>query len=322
MERPLISIIVPMYGVEQYIKRCVNSILSQSYTNLEIILVDDGSPDKCGVIADEYAKEDNRIVVIHKQNGGLSDARNVAIPLAKGEYINFIDSDDWVSKYYIENLYNAILKDNSDLSISWFKEVEEKKEKALICDSLLSYEIIDSKECLKRLLYQDYIETTACGKLYKKSLFEDLRYPTGRLYEDIPVTYEYINRANKIATIRNQDYYYYQRKTSIQHQKFNINKMDAIKHIKNMVNDVLGKYPDLKSPCYCRLFSVECNILFQISGSEYKDLKKKLWNHIKKMRLYILRDKNARKKARFASIISYGGYRFMRLIYSLIKANA
>lgn len=108
LEQPLISIIVPVYKVEKYLKRCVDSILTQTYQNMEVILVDDGSPDNCGAICDRYKETDNRVVVIHKKNGGLSDARNAAIPLAKGEYISFIDSDDWVSSYYVEHLYEAV----------------------------------------------------------------------------------------------------------------------------------------------------------------------------------------------------------------------
>ena len=121
LEQPLISIIVPVYKVEKYLKRCVDSILTQTYQNMEVILVDDGSPDNCGAICDRYKETDNRVVVIHKKNGGLSDARNAAIPLAKGEYISFIDSDDWVSSYYVEHLYEAVAKCDADIGISWFE---------------------------------------------------------------------------------------------------------------------------------------------------------------------------------------------------------
>ena len=127
LEQPLISIIVPVYKVEKYLKRCVDSILTQTYQNMEVILVDDGSPDNCGAICDRYKETDNRVVVIHKKNGGLSDARNAAIPLAKGEYISFIDSDDWVSSYYVEHLYEAVAKCDADIGISWFENVFEEK---------------------------------------------------------------------------------------------------------------------------------------------------------------------------------------------------
>lgn len=123
MNDHLISVIVPMYRVEKYLRNCLDSILAQTYQNLELILVVDDSPDNSGLIAEEYAQRDSRFTVIHKANGGLSDARNAAIPLTAGEYLTFIDSDDWISPYYIENLYHAITKNNSNLAVSWFENV-------------------------------------------------------------------------------------------------------------------------------------------------------------------------------------------------------
>lgn len=167
--KPLISIIVPVYKVEEYLCRCIDSLITQTYKYIELILVDDGSPDKCGDICEEYALKDSRIKVIHKKNGGLSDARNVALPIINGDYISFVDSDDWVSPYYIENLYNAIIKDESDLAISWFENVSEDKPIQSNAGNLLdSYESTNSYGCLKKMLYQDGVETSAWGKLYKK----------------------------------------------------------------------------------------------------------------------------------------------------------
>ena len=202
LEQPLISIIVPVYKVEKYLKRCVDSILTQTYQNMEVILVDDGSPDKCGAICDRYRETDNRVVVIHKKNGGLSDARNAAIPLAKGEYISFIDSDDWISSYYVEHLYKAVAKCDADIGISWFENVFEGKAlQSKTEEPLSNYECLTAEECLKKLLYQNGVEVCAWGKLYKTSLIKDLRYPVGKLYEDIPVTYEAVKRSKKIAVI-------------------------------------------------------------------------------------------------------------------------
>ena len=119
----LISVVVPIYNVENYIKKCVDSILSQTYKNLEIILVDDGSPDNCPQICDEYAQKDNRIKVIHKENGGLSDARNAGIDISKGKFITFIDSDDYIEKDYVEVLYNSIKENASDMAIGSHKAI-------------------------------------------------------------------------------------------------------------------------------------------------------------------------------------------------------
>lgn len=252
LEKPLISIIVPVYKVEKYLKRCVDSILTQTYQNMEVILVDDGSPDNCGAICDRYKETDNRVVVIHKKNGGLSDARNAAIPLAKGEYISFIDSDDWVSSYYVEHLYEAVAKCDADIGISWFENVfEEKALQSKPEEPLSNYECLTAEECLKKLLYQNGVEVCAWGKLYKTSLIKHLRYPVGKLYEDIPVTYEAVKRSKKIAVIGNVDYYYFQRTDSIQNIAFNVRKMDGIEHCYNMMKAVEADFPKLKNAAEC-----------------------------------------------------------------------
>lgn len=314
--QPLVSIIVPVYKVEKYLERCVNSILNQTYRNIEVILVDDGSPDKCGVICDEYQKKDNRIRVIHKKNGGLSDARNVAIPLVKGEYISFIDSDDWVSPYYVEHLYKAVSMCQADLGISWFENVFEGK--ALRSEpekELMRYECLTAGECLKKLLYQDGVEVCAWGKLYKTELFEDLRYPVGKLYEDIPVTYETVKQSKKISVIRNVDYYYFQRGDSIQNVTFNNRKMDGVEHCRNMMNSIYTDFPDLKYAAECRYFSTVCNILFQIRDEKHEAEKRELWDEITKYRKDVLCNTEARKKARIAAGISYMGYGILNFVY-------
>lgn len=277
LEQPLISIIVPVYKVEKYLKRCVDSILTQTYQNMEIILVDDGSPDNCGAICDRYKETDNRVVVIHKRNGGLSDARNVAIPLAKGEYISFIDSDDWISSYYVEHLYEAVAKCDADIGISWFENVFEGKALQSKPEELLSnYECLTAEECLKKLLYQNGVEVCAWGKLYKTPLIKNLRYPVGKLYEDIPVTYEAVKQSKKIAVIGNVDYYYFQRTDSIQNIAFNVRKMDGIEHCYNMMKAVEADFPELKNAAECRYFSTVCNILFQIKDDKHESIRQPL----------------------------------------------
>ena len=197
-DNPLISVIIPIYNVEQYLKRCVESLRHQTYSNLEIILVDDGSPDSCGKICDDYQKADNRIKVIHKKNGGLSDARNVGIGMAQGEYITCIDSDDFVSPFFIENLWVAIEKSKCEIATSWFIDYYEgdnipETKKMNIKDIT----VLSKEEFYKKLLYQDGVEVSAWGKLYKASLFQGVKYPVGKLYEDIPTTYLLIEKRLK-----------------------------------------------------------------------------------------------------------------------------
>lgn len=313
--KPLISVIVPIYKVEDYINRCINSILSQEYKNLEIILVDDGSPDKCGIICDSYAQLDSRIKVIHKENGGLSDARNAALDIMRGEYVTFIDSDDWVSKYYISNLYKALSSTHATISISGFENVFLDKEIQLDCTSKINVKEYSKRECLEKMFYQNEIEINACGKLYYKDLFKEIRYPVGKLYEDIAVTYKLIDKSEKIAIINNIDYYYFQRTGSIQYEKFNRRKLDAIMHMQEMINFVKTNYPELKVAVNCRYFSTISNILFQIKDKNYNKEKEYLWSELKKVRKNVLFNKRGRKKARIGALISYFGYNVMKLTY-------
>ena len=200
---PLVSIIVPVYNVKPYLNRCVNSLLGQSYQNMELLLVDDGSTDGSETLCDEYAAQDARVRVLHKKNGGLSDARNAGVDAAKGEYLSFVDGDDWVSPYYIENLYRALEQAGADFSASCFEEVfEGQPVQSVPTERLEAFEILSREECLRRILYQEGMEVTTPTKLYKRALFEGVRYPVGKLYEDIPVAYEVTKRSPQGGTYR------------------------------------------------------------------------------------------------------------------------
>lgn len=214
MQTPLVSIIVPIYKVEPYLRRCLDSIVNQSYTNLEIILVDDGSPDGCPQICDEYAAKDKRIFAIHKENGGLSDARNAGLDISKGEYVSFIDSDDWVNEKYIEILLAIMTKEKSDIVIG-----ENEKTKETCIDKTISKTTIKtytSKEALIHLFRDNHIAfTVSWGKLYKRNLFETLRFPVGKFHEDEFTTYILFYNAKKIIYTSEILYIYFQRNNSI-----------------------------------------------------------------------------------------------------------
>ena len=319
-DKPLITVIVPAYKVESYLPICVESIINQTYKNIEIILVDDGSPDRCGAICDEYALKDNRIRVLHKDNGGLSSARNAGMKVMEGEFVTFIDSDDYVSPFYVEHLFNALRIDDADLAVSWFAEVNEgEKIDTNGRENLSCYEQLNQKQSLQHLLYQDGIETSAWGKLYKSDLIEGLRYPEGKLYEDIPVTSQYILKSKSVALIRNVDYYYLQRKASIQYQSFNIKKMDGIYHLEAMTASVMEKYPDLKSAAYCRELSFACNLLFQVPTDDKSGCREYLWNIVLRTRKAVLKDRSARKKAKLAAGLSFLGYKTMAAVYHITQ---
>lgn len=213
---PLISVIVPVYKVEKYLKKCVDSILSQTLQDFEVFLIDDGSPDNCGKICDEYSEKDNRIIVIHKKNGGLSDARNVALNKISGEYITFIDSDDYVSQNHLETLYNALVNSESDMSVCNISSYSDNQYDDSFFKPSNCFKVLDDRKSI----FNPAIPPCACAKLFKKTIFNDIRFPVGRLYEDIFVNHEVLAKAKRLALTGENTYYYLIRSDSIMHQEY------------------------------------------------------------------------------------------------------
>lgn len=210
---PLISIIVSVYDVELYIHRCIDSILAQTFIDFELILVDDGSPDNSGGICDEYAKCDERVSVIHKQNGGLSSARNAGIEAAKGEYLVFVDSDDVIHPQFLQILYCAFEKSNVDIAMGRlcrFKDDTDLQKMQMVQDVFFNY--CNGLEILNCLFDKEEfipIFVSVCGKLFKRRLFEEIRFPEGRLFEDEFITYRLYYLANMVGFIDKNMYYYF-----------------------------------------------------------------------------------------------------------------
>ena len=215
MDRAKISVIVPVYNVENYLARCVDSILDQSYGNLEIILVNDGSQDASGRICDEYAAKDRRIRVIHKENGGLSSARNAGIDAASGDYVTFVDSDDWIEPQTYAWMLDAMVRYEVRLVCAGRYNVDgETGEKTVgLCPQ--KEEVISGEEMAGRIFTWDNCDSSACDKLYHRSLFEHHRYPLGVVCEDLPVTYRIALEAGKVAMLPKPVYNYYHRPGSI-----------------------------------------------------------------------------------------------------------
>lgn len=223
---PLVSVIVPVYNVEKYIHKCVDSILSQSFTDFELYLVDDGSLDNCGKICDEYAKKDSRIIVIHKANGGLSDARNVAIDVAKGDYLTFIDSDDYVSETHLESLYTALKDTDSDMAVANITSFSDEKIDEEFYKPAESRKVLSGKE-----VFSTIYQPCACAKLYKRKVFDDIRYPVGKLYEDTFIYHDILARVKMLVLTGINSYYYLVRSDSIMHQEYKLAFTDIIDSI-------------------------------------------------------------------------------------------
>ena len=233
----LVSIIVPIYGVEAYLNRAIDSILAQTYSHLEIILVDDGGVDRCGAICDEYQKKDNRIKVIHKENGGLSDARNAGLDIATGEYIAFVDSDDYIAKDYVETLLKALVEHDADVSLCSYKVTESLKYDESVFDCNSDHHIEDGEievcnhESLLTNLYDlNHRDATyfivAWNKLYKASLWENVRFPKGKIHEDEATTYKIYDLANKGVYLHKPLYAYFSAPESITRATFQKKRLD------------------------------------------------------------------------------------------------
>lgn len=236
----LISVIIPVYNVSDYLERCVDSAINQTYKNLEIILVDDGSTDNSPIICDNYAKKNENIKVYHKKNGGLSDARNYGLEKSKGEYIYFLDSDDWIEEDTIKNLYNALCDVKADVSIGkiYFCGKEEDLNKFT---DINNYLMMNSVETITEMAKGDNFAFFAPNKLYKKILFKDIIFPIGKKYEDIYTIYKVVDRAKKIVYTPNAKYAYFQREDSITHLSFSRAQMDWVYAIKEVI-DFSKKY--------------------------------------------------------------------------------
>lgn len=225
MSEPLISIIVPIYKVEPYLDRCVSSLVNQTYSNLEIILVDDGSPDQCPEICDLWAKKDPRIHVFHKMNGGLSDARNYGTSHAEGEYITFVDSDDCIANNYVEYLYDLLKKENAEIACCNFEKFSSSMDFHNIKNSKI--DILSGEEaCLQ--MFENVQLVIACGKLLPKRLVEQSLFPVGRLHEDEATVYKILYAADRIAVSNLKLYGYYQNANGIMHTYSEKNDADLL----------------------------------------------------------------------------------------------
>ena len=224
---PQISVIVPVYKVEPYLRRCVDSILGQTFTDFELILVDDGSPDNCPAICDEYAAKDSRIHVIHQENGGLSAARNAGIDRAfansDSQWLSFVDSDDWVHQKYLECLLNAALENQAAVSICGYVETDGINP-GISADELTSQMWVPDEFFIKHTVNA----TVAWGKLYRKDCFECLRYPIGKIHEDEFVTYIILFQNQSIAYIEAPLYSYYINPQGITRSKWSYKRLDAL----------------------------------------------------------------------------------------------
>ena len=304
MDKDLISVIIPVYNVEKYLIRCVDSVVNQTYKNLEIILVNDGSTDSSGILCDKLAKNDARIKVIHKENGGLSDARNIGQQESKGVYIIFVDSDDYVHVDMINSLYEQITNENADVSICGVMNVYLNSQNPQCADTEL-YFTCEKKEFLKEYLIGERIPGSICNKLLKRSVANKLKFPVGKIYEDAFYHYDLISVAEKFVVNTKPYYYYYHRGGSITTKPFKNKDLVYIDIYKKYYELILENYEDLKEEGFFRFaysyFFILDKMLIEENYSlfeEYDNIVK----FLKRNAVKIFRNKIFRKGRRIAAL--------------------
>ena len=222
-----ISVIVPVYKVEPYLDKCVSSIVNQTYKNLEIILVDDGSPDNCPAMCDAWAEKDSRIRVMHKTNGGLSDARNAGMAVATGKLMAFVDSDDWIVPDMYEYLYQRLTEDNSDIAACGVQMVWEDKTPSRTLTREGSC-VLNQEEAMRAIIEESWLKQPVWYKLYKTELVRDILFPVGKYHEDVFWSYQAVGRAQRVSVSDHIGYYYLQRGGSIMGEGYSLKRLDAV----------------------------------------------------------------------------------------------
>ncbi len=319
---PKISVVLPIYNVEKYLEKCMESIFNQTYKNLEIILVDDGSPDGCPALCDSFAQKDSRICVVHKQNGGISDARNAGIAAATGEYISFVDPDDYVENDYIEYLYSLIKKYDCKMSLCQHTvKFESGRE---ICYGKDGDALLTSKECIERMLYNDVIDTSCWAKLFSADLAKKFLYPKGKLFEDIGTVYKFFIESGTIACGWQSKYFYMMRAKSIVHCSFNPHKLDLLEMTDSMAKDVLATFPDLEKAVlrrqvYSRFSTL--NQMLDVKEKVYKEKCKEIIRYIRENKKALLSDKRLPRRDRLALYLLSMGFFFYKLAWKFFKAK-
>lgn len=316
--KPEISIIVPIYNVELYLNKCVDSILAQTFTNFELILVNDGSPDKCGQICEYYKELDPRITVIHKQNGGLSDARNYGIDVAQGNYIGFVDSDDWIEPDMYEVLHELITTHSADVAVCGHYEVQD----GVNLDKEFSHEVhvYNNEEAFNKLLEDTEIKNLAWDKLYRAELFANVRYPVGRYFEDIFTTYKLLIQADKTVSLDSPKYLYLKRGDSITGEMNNKKYYDRFRASLELYETIKDKnYPKAQKISLARTVTegIElCNFQLitkdiAVNNKYLVELAGFLGKHIRQ----IVRNKSIRTEMKVASLLILTSSKIYKMLY-------
>lgn len=308
-----VSVIVPIYKVEKYLDRCVNSIINQTCQNLEIILVDDGSPDNCPKLCEDYAKQYSRIKVVHKENGGLSSARNAGLDVMTGDFVTFVDSDDILDLSFIEKCLEVLKNENAQIVSCKALRFSNEEDIELAKKNNGSIEVYTKKHALKNTFLRpcDYEFYVAWGKLYKSKIFENLRFTNGVLHEDEYICHYLFDKCEKFAVLNENLYYYYVNAESITGVGYRLKRTDYLRALIDRADFFKEKYPALLHDFSTYLIYRCIDLYFEIP-SDFKDKRiaqKETIKLYKRSKKYLKGVKSPSKKRFFIFDISPKLYR-------------
>ena len=322
----LVSVIVPVYNVEAYLGRCVDSILAQTYSNLEVILVDDGTKDDCDRICDDYARKDPRVRVVHKENGGLSSARNAGIDIARGDYLEFVDSDDWIEPDAVEALLKTAREFGTELVIGGRWDVSERsgeKKKGLCPEKT---EVLSGEEAVRRIFRWENCDSSACDKLFHRRLFRQVRFPLGVVCEDVPIMYRIVLDAGSIAVLNKPVYNYFHRTGSITYTGISEKIFHFSRHTAMILPWIREHHPRLYQEArYLRVRSLVYAVqsVDLASAEDYRKFAQLCRGERKELRRhmgFVLTSPYFGKKEKCTDLLlALGLYRFLRRIFTRQK---
>lgn len=319
----LISVIIPVYNVKPYLRTCAESVFAQTFRNLEIILVDDGSTDGSGELCDELAAEDSRVRVIHRTNGGLSVARNTGINACTGDFLYFLDSDDVISSVTLAHLWTASIRTGADVAIGDFlrfsgMDVPQERRN-------FSTKALDTEETLRRMLMNNGFGHQAWGKLFRRGMWENFRFPEGLLYEDYAVIYDVMLQAEKTAVVTDALYFYRMQENSIMHSRIgerNLSLLDTADRVAKLVQD---KYPSLREPAVRQLVVTNMRFLSDMLETDYHlypEAQQRIIQTVKEHRKEFMKSKNVRRVDKLKCRALMGGKRVFYLAYRMSDARS
>jgi len=325
-ETPLISVISPVYKVEEYLHRCIDSVLNQTYGNIELVLVNDGSPDKCGDICDEYAEKNiGRIKVLHKGNGGPSSARNAGIDVSSGKYLFFIDSDDYITKDCIEKLYDSITEYQSDCAVTALLHVYPKSGAEQVKYNLSGqYGVMSRAEAINTMLYGGKFDVSMCGKLFKRELFGEIRFPIGRYHEDASIIYKIFFLCNRVSHVKEPMYRYERRDDGSRTAYLGQKKIDDIIEITDEMRYFIQKnIPECNSAAIYHMVKNQFALCLKMQLGDknligqYRHMKA----NIIKNRAPVIGDERANLRVKLCCLLSYLGFPLLRLAWKIYRGT-